>query len=86
MNFYKNLIIWTEFWARLPLQLLPHFLCHSRPGGNKAWFVNNYLILGIIQRYIFYSPAIRNTNLIDPIPALSTPQIHSHLWGPQARE
>ena len=30
MNFYKNLIIWAEFWARLPLQLLPHFLCHSR--------------------------------------------------------
>ena len=43
--------------------------CHSREGGNRAWVVNNYLILGIIQRYIFYSPAIRDMNLIDPIPA-----------------
>ena len=43
--------------------------CHSRAGGNRAWVVNNYLILGIIQRYIFYSPAIRDMNLIDPIPA-----------------
>ena len=43
--------------------------CHSREGGNRAWVVNNYLIGGIIQRYIFYSPAIRDMNLIDPIPA-----------------
>ena len=45
--------------------------CHSRAGGNRAWVVNNYLILGIIQRYIFYSPAIRDMNLIDPIPAFA---------------
>ena len=60
--------------------------CHSRAGGNRAWVVNNYLILGIIQRYIFYLLAIHSTNLIDPIPALTTPQIHSYLWGPRARE
>ena len=60
--------------------------CHSREGGNRAWVVINYLIGGIIQRYIFYSLAIRSTNLIDPIPALSTPQIHSYLRGPRARE
>ena len=26
--------------------------CHSRAGGNRAWVVNNYLILGIIQRCV----------------------------------
>ena len=45
--------------------------CHSREGGNRAWVVNNYLILGIIQRYIFYLLAIRSPNLIDPIPAFA---------------
>ena len=34
----------------------------------------------------FYLSVIRDMNLIDPIPALSTPQIHSYLRGPRARE
>ena len=49
--------------------IIPQSLCHSRAGGNRAWVVISYLIWGIIQRYIFYSPAILSTNLIDPIPA-----------------
>ena len=34
----------------------------------------------------FYLSVIRDMNLIDPIPALSTPQIHLYLRGPRARE
>ena len=30
-----------------------HFLCHSRAGGNRAWFVISYLILGIILCCVF---------------------------------
>ena len=49
---------------------ISHLLsCHSRAGGNRAWVVISYFILEIIQRYIFYSPAIRDINLIDLIPA-----------------
>ena len=66
-----------------------HFLCHSRAGGNRAWVVISYLIWGIIQRYIFYSPAIRNINLIAPISSLSTPPQPptkiAFSWGPVSR-
>ena len=44
-------------------------LCHSRVGGNRAWVVISYLIRENNSVLWFYLSKIRNTNLIDPIPA-----------------
>ncbi len=60
--------------------------CHSRAGGNRAWVIISYLIGGNNSALCFYYYKICDMNLIDPIPALSTPQIHSYLRGPRARE
>ena len=57
--------------------LLAHSLpCHSRAGGNRAWVVISYLIGGNNSALCFYYYKAHDTNFIDPIPALSTPQIH----------
>ena len=69
--------------SNYPLSLLT---CHSRVGGNRAWVVLIILFGEYFSVVFFYSLVIRDMNLIDPIPALSTPQIHSYLRGPRARE
>ena len=48
--------------------LIP-ILCHSRAGGNRAVIVTSYLIRENNSVLWFYLSKIRNTNLIDPIPA-----------------
>ena len=73
---------------RMPAPQPPaqQILCHSRAGGNRAVVVISYLIWGNNSALYFYYYKICDMNLVDPIPALSTPQTHSCLRGPRARE